>query len=118
VRTFAVDTIYHPVKGEWTFDGTNILVASAGGLEVLILDACRVDCGEVDAGPAWTAEARTSRSRSSQRATRVASTVQTEAITECDPARSLRRSTTLYGRITASHRYLTRSMLRMVTDRI
>ena len=118
VQTFAVDTIYHPVKGEWTFDGTNVVVASASGLEVLSLDACRVDCVRVDAGPAWTVAARTSRLRPSQRAGCAASTMQTEAITERDPARSLRRSTTLYWRITASHRYLMRSMLRRTTNQI
>jgi hypothetical protein len=39
VRTFTADTIYHPVKAEWTFDGTNVVVAQPNGYAALSLDA-------------------------------------------------------------------------------
>jgi glycosyltransferase involved in cell wall biosynthesis len=36
---FSAHTIYHPVKDEWTFDGTNILVARTGGHARLSIDS-------------------------------------------------------------------------------
>jgi hypothetical protein len=39
IQRFATNTIFHPVKGEWTFDGTNVILARADGHTTLRLDA-------------------------------------------------------------------------------
>jgi hypothetical protein len=47
-HTFAADTIYHPVKDDWAFDGSNVVVARADGRAALILGAHDLQSGQVD----------------------------------------------------------------------
>jgi hypothetical protein len=49
-QTFAANAIYHPVKGNWTFDGTHVLVANGDGHTAVSLDALALhDAGDANA---------------------------------------------------------------------